>query len=152
MEKSIGLPKSIGYTNRQHCLNFLYAFEAGDINDMLNLCDDQAFVHFVPLGKSFSGHVHSLGRIFWNAFLESFSDLRIIIHNTTWLEEDTNTVTLLISLQARHTYSFADIHCEGHELNCKHLIIFQLNKKNRISNIEVSWNHREMKSQLGDDY
>jgi hypothetical protein len=72
MEKNIGLPKSIGYTHRQHCLNFLYAFEAGEINDMLNLCEEQAFVHFVPLGKSFSGHVHSLGRIFWNAFLESF--------------------------------------------------------------------------------
>jgi predicted ester cyclase len=150
MKNNVDLLKNRSSNNRQHCIEFLEAFEAHDIDAMLHRCTPDATVQFIPLGKSFAGNVHSLGRIFWNAFLESFSDLKIIFHHTNWVEEDADRITMLITLQALHTYTFAGIKSEGRELNCKHLVIFQLNENSKITNIEVSWNHREMKAQLTD--
>ncbi|HEY9007468.1 nuclear transport factor 2 family protein [Ohtaekwangia sp.] len=146
--KTVGLEKDKGYNNRQQCISFLKALEARNIESMLDHCTYDALIQVIPLGKSFSGLAHSFGKFFWTAFLESFSDLRIIFHDMNWMEEESEKVTILITLQAVHTFPFVGIRCSGNTLDCWHIFIFQLNDLSQITNIEVNWNHSEMKAQL----
>ena len=52
------------------CIEFFSAYQDMDLDRMLSLCDTDGKIEFVPLGESFKGKIHEVGKGLWSAIME----------------------------------------------------------------------------------
>ena len=129
------------------CVEFMFAYQQRNVGKMLSFCDPDGFVHFESLGEPGNGKIYELGKGIWTALIDSFPD----IDNTldAAVAEDENTVRCQLVIRGTQAKDFADIPNKGLRFESDHIFIFRLNQKNKIEDIRISWNHADLRRQLG---
>ena len=75
---------------------------------MLALCDPQGKIEFVPLGESFKGKIHEVGKGLWSAIMDSFPNLDNTVKNQNF-DEATNSMTCQVVIFGTQSKDFAGI-------------------------------------------
>ncbi|HEY1870738.1 MAG TPA: nuclear transport factor 2 family protein [Chitinophagaceae bacterium] len=129
------------------CVEFMFAYQQRNVDKMLSFCDPEGDVHFEPLGDAGNGKIYELGKGIWSALIDSFPD----VDNTldAAVAEDENTVRCQVVIRGTQAKNFADIANKGMRFESDHIFIFHLNNENKIDSINISWNHADLKKQLG---
>ncbi|HRN56124.1 MAG TPA: nuclear transport factor 2 family protein [Agriterribacter sp.] len=129
------------------CVEFMFAYQQKNVNKMLNLCDPEGTVDFKPLGSAGKGKIYELGKNIWSALIDCFPD----IDNTldAAVAEDDNSVRCQVVIRGTQEKDFGDIPNRGLHFDSDHIFIFRLNPDNKITAIRISWDHEDLKRQLG---
>ncbi|HEV8503883.1 MAG TPA: ester cyclase [Chitinophagaceae bacterium] len=129
------------------CVEFMFAYQQRNVEKMLSFCDSNGEIHFEPLGDGGHGKIYELGKGIWSALIDSFPD----IDNTldAAVAENENIIHCQVLISGTQAKDFADIPSKGLRFESDHIFIFRLNDKNKIDDIRVSWNHADLKRQLG---
>jgi hypothetical protein len=129
------------------CVEFMFAYQQHNVEKMLSFCDENGTVDFQSLGEAGKGKIHELGKGIWSALIDCFPD----IDNTldAAVAEDEETVRCQVVIRGTQKKDFADIPNKGLHFDSDHIIIFHLNEENKIDDIKISWNHEDLKHQLG---
>ena len=129
------------------CVEFMFAYQQRNVEKMLSFCDPNGEIHFEPLGDGGHGKIYELGKGIWDALINSFPD----IDNTldAAIAEHENIIHCQVLISGTQAKDFADIPSKGLLFESDHIFIFHLNDKNKIDDIRVSWNHADLKRQLG---
>lgn len=129
------------------CVEFMFAYQQKNIDKMMSLCDPNGFVHFTSLGEAGEGKIGELGKGIWTALIHCFPD----IDNTldAAVAEDEHTVKCQVVIRGTQAKDFADIPNKGLHFDSDHIFIFHLNDENKIDDINITWDHADLKKQLG---
>ena len=129
------------------CVEFMFAYQQRNVDKMLSFCDRDGNVHFEPMGDAGNGKIYELGKGIWSALIDSFPD----IDNTldAAVAEDENTIRCQVVIRGTQKKDFADIPNKGLRFDSDHIFIFHLDEKNKIDDIRITWNHADLKKQLG---
>ena len=135
-----------GITVKNTCVQFLLAYQQQDLGKMLQCCDPEGEVDFEPLGEAGKGKIHELGKAIWTALIESFPD----IDNTldAAVSEDEQTVRCQVVIRGTQAKDFAGIQSKGKHFDSDHIFIFRMNTENKITQIQISWDHADFSRQL----
>jgi predicted ester cyclase len=134
-------------SQKNSCVEFLFAYQQKNIEKMLALCNPNATVDFTPLGEYGKGTIDHLGRSIWSALMDSFPD----IDNTldAAIAEEADTVRCQVVIRGTQAKDFADIPNKGLYFDSDHIFIFHLDNENKIEGITITWDHADFKRQLG---
>jgi len=129
------------------CVEFMFAYQQKNIDKMMSFCDPDGMVHFGPLGDAGEGKIGELGKGIWSALIDCFPD----IDNTldAAVAEDENTVRCQVVIRGTQAKDFADIPSKGLHFDSDHIFIFHLNDENKIDDVNITWDHADLKKQLG---
>jgi hypothetical protein len=132
---------------KNSCVEFMFAYQQHNLEKMLSLCDENGTIDFQSLGDAGKGKIYELGKGIWSALMDCFPD----IDNTldAAVAEDEETVRCQVVISGTQKKDFADIPNRGLRFDSDHIFIFHLNEENKIDDIKVSWNHDDLKRQLG---
>jgi predicted ester cyclase len=132
---------------KNSCVEFLFAYQQKNIEKMMALCHPDGTVNFTPLREQGKGKIHELGKGIWSALIDCFPD----IDNTldAAVAEDAETVRCQVVIRGTQKKDFADIPSKGLSFDSDHIFIFHLNNENLIDQITITWNHADLKRQLG---
>jgi len=129
------------------CVEFMFAYQQHNVEKMLSFCDENGTIDFQSLGEAGKGKIHELGKGIWLALIDCFPD----IDNTldAAVAEDEETVRCQVVIRGTQKKDLADIPNKGLRFDSDHIFIFHLNEENKIDDIKISWNHDDLKRQLG---
>lgn len=129
------------------CVEFMFAYQQRNVDKMLSFCDPDGEVHFLPMGESGKGKINELGKAIWSGLIDAFPN----IDNTldAAVAEDEDTVRCQVVIRGTQQKDFADIPNKGEHFDSDHIFIFHLNGNNKIDSIRISWDHADLKRQLG---
>src|SRR5437879_5019309 len=65
----------------QAARSFFAAYNAHDVERMLELCDRDAQLRYIPMGSQGRGKVHELGKTIWSSLIDCLPDLRIRVQS-----------------------------------------------------------------------
>ncbi len=128
------------------CIDFMFAYQQKDVEKMLSLCGPEGTVHFKPLGDAGKGKIYELGKGIWSALIDCFPD----IDNTldAAVAEGENSVRCQVMIRGTQEKDFGDIPNKGGHFDSDHIFIFRLSPGNKITDIQISWDHNDLKKQL----
>lgn len=129
------------------CIEFFSAYQDMDLDRMLGLCDPEGKIEFVPLGETFRGKIHEVGKGLWSAIMDSFPNLDNTVKHQTF-DADTNTVTCQVVIFGTQEKEFAGIASKKKEFDTEHIFIFRFNKDGMITDIKINWDHEGFVGQL----
>ena len=129
------------------CVEFMFAYQQHNVTKMLGLCEENGTIHFESLSEAGKGKIHELGKGIWTGLIESFPD----IDNTldAAVAEDEHTVRCQVVISGTQKKEFAGIPNKGLRFDSDHIFIFRLNDAGKIDDIRISWDHADLKRQLG---
>lgn len=129
------------------CVEFMFAYQQKDVGKMLSLCDPGGTIDFKPLGDAGKGRIYELGKNIWSALIDCFPD----IDNTldAAVAEPDNSVRCQVVIRGTQEKDFGDIPNKGLRFDSDHIFIFRLSPDNKITDIQISWDHGDLKKQLG---
>lgn len=129
------------------CVDFMFAYQQKNVEKMLSLCDPEGTVAFLPLGDAGKGKIYELGKGIWSALIDCFPD----IDNTldAAVAEGENSVRCQVVISGTQEKDFGDIPNKGGQFDSDHIFIFRLSPANKITDIRISWDHSDLKKQLG---
>lgn len=129
------------------CVDFMFAYQQKNVEKMLSLCDPEGTVAFLPLGDAGKGKIYELGKGIWSALIDCFPD----IDNTldAAVAEGENSVRCQVVISGTQEKDFGDIPNKGGHFDSDHIFIFRLSPENKITAIQISWDHSDLKQQLG---
>ncbi|MFT3749273.1 MAG: nuclear transport factor 2 family protein [Agriterribacter sp.] len=129
------------------CVNFIFAYQQKNVDKMLNFCDPDGTIYFKPLGDAGVGKIHELGKGIWTALIDCFPD----IDNTldAAVAEGEDSVCCRVVIRGTQEKDFGGIPNKGGHFDSDHIFIFRLNPDNKITDIQISWDHDDLKKQLG---
>jgi hypothetical protein len=129
------------------CVEFMFAYQQRNVEKMLSFCDPEGEVRFEPLGESGRGKIGELGKAIWTLLVDCFPD----IDNTldAAVAESDDTVRCQVVIRGTQARDFADIPNKGLSFDSDHIFIFRVGTGNKITAINISWNHQDFKRQLG---
>jgi len=99
------------------------------------------------LGDAGKGKIGELGKAVWSSLIDCFPDIDNTLDAT--IAEAGDIIRCQVVISGTQTKDFADIPNKGFRFESDHIFIFHLNDKNRIDEIRISWNHADLKKQLG---
>lgn len=129
------------------CIEFMFAYQQKNVEKMLSFCDPEGIVNFVPMGINGTGKIMELGKSVWTDLIDCFPD----IDNTldAALAEDDDVIRCQVIIRGTQTKDFADIPNKGLKFESDHIFIFHFNPKGKIDKINITWNHFDLRKQLG---
>ena len=127
------------------CLDFMGAYQDHQIDQMMQLCNQEATVYFESLGEAGRGTVHQLGKSVWSALIESFPDLNNTVHT---ISMENGKVVCNVSIRGTQHKSFADIPSQGNVFDSGHIFVFSLDENHQIKEITIQWDHEDLVRQL----
>lgn len=129
------------------CVEFMFAYQQRNVTRMLGFCDPEGVIELKPLGDAGRGKIHELGKGLWTTLIDCFPD----IDNTldAAVAEDTNTVRCQVVIRGTQAKDFSDIPNKGLRFDSDHIFIFHISPENKIDHIQTSWDHQDLKRQLG---
>ncbi|MDQ8005918.1 MAG: hypothetical protein REI64_14035 [Pedobacter sp.] len=145
METNIKQQQTISFKNI--CVQFMLSYQQQNIAKMLNCCDAEGLIDFIPLGESGKGKIHELGKAIWSMLLDSFPDLDNTLDAA--VADDKNTVRCQVVIRGTQAKDFAGIENKGEKFDSDHIFIFRISQNNLIDYISVNWNHADFAKQLG---
>lgn len=129
------------------CIEFFSAYQDMDLDRMLALCEKEGTIAFEPLGESFKGKIHEVGKGLWAAIMDSFPNLDNTVKNQVYNEAD-NSVTCQVVIFGTQAKEFAGIPDKGNDFDSDHIFIFRFNESGKINNISINWDHEKFVGQL----
>jgi hypothetical protein len=129
------------------CIEFFSAYQDMDLDRMLGLCDPAGEIAFVPLGDPYKGKIYEIGKGVWSALMDSFPNLDNTVKNQSF-DEASNAVTCQVVIFGTQEKEFAGLPAKGNDFDSEHIFIFRFNKDEKISNLNISWDHDKFVAQL----
>ena len=129
------------------CVSFMFAYQQRNVDKMLSFCDPGGEVFFKPLGAQGKGKIIELGKAVWTSLIDCFPNIDNTVDAA--IAEDGETIRCQVVIRAKQTKDFGDIPNKGKEFDSDHIFIFHLNPAGKIDNIEIGWDHEDLKRQLG---
>jgi predicted ester cyclase len=147
MNTTTNSPILIDDLAKHPAIQFLFAYQEQDIDGMLALCHPAGTVHFRPLGDHGRGRLHELGRDIWSSIVECFPDITNTVDAAT--REPDGSVRAQVLISGTQAKDFAGITSQGLRFSSDHVFIFQLDPDDRITDLQVEWDHADFSRQLG---
>jgi predicted ester cyclase len=145
MEISTKQQKEISIKNK--AVEFMFAYQQKSVEKMLNLCNLDGTVNFVPMGEDGKGKIGELGRNIWTALIDCFPDIENTLDAA--VAEDDHTVRCQIVIRGTQIKDFAGIPNKGFHFESDHIFILKLDDAGKIDYIQVEWDHADFMKQLG---
>jgi hypothetical protein len=128
------------------CVEFMFSYQQRNVAQMLNFCDPEGEVWFMPLGEAGRGKIAELGKAIWTSLIDSFPDIDNTVDAT--IAEDGESVRCQVVISGTQAKDFAGIVSKGKHFDSDHIFIFHLNDQQLIDSIHVSWDHEDFQRQL----
>lgn len=128
-------------------LSFFDAYNDNSVPAMLEHFEEGGTVLYAPLGESGYGPAREVGKVIWGMLVDCFANLKNTLH-TTEVNEDGDLVCTL-NISGDQQKDFAEIKNKGMSFDSEHIFIFRLNPAGKISHLKISWNHNDLRKQLG---
>jgi hypothetical protein len=129
------------------CLEFFSAYQDMELDRMLGLCDPQGTISFIPLGSDYAGKIHEIGKGVWAALMDSFPDLDNTVIDQQY-DQTENSVTCKVDIFGTQQKGFAGLPGLGKRFRSEHIFIFRFTAEDKISDIQINWNHEAFVNQL----
>ena len=130
---------------KNHCVQFMFAYQQKDISKMMSFCDPEGEVNFKSLGEAGRGKIGELGKNLWSLLCDCFPDINNTIDAIVSEGDSVRCQVLISGTQAKE---FAGIENKGKHFDSDHIFIFHLNADRKIDNIEIEWDHDNFVKQL----
>lgn len=143
MEQLIQQSRMIEMKNA--CVHFMFAYQKKDVPLMMSFCDPDGVVFFTSLGEQGKGKIHELGKNIWSSLIDCFPDINNTIDA---IVSEGNAVRCQVLITGRQEKDFPGIKNKGNHFESDHIFIFHLNEDNKITYIEVHWDHNDLVRQL----
>ncbi|RMG58266.1 MAG: nuclear transport factor 2 family protein [Bacteroidetes bacterium] len=131
----------------QTVMQFMAAYNAGDVPAMLALFAPAGTVLYAPLGESGFGPAREVGKAIWELVMGSFAPL----HGELITSELTEAGEIMCRLRISGTQvqDFGEIPNRGLSFQEDHIFVFRLDPDHRIAHLKTVWNHDSLRRQLG---
>lgn len=129
------------------CLEFFSAYQDMELDRMIELCDPNGTVAFIPLDNDYKGKIKEIGKAVWAALMDAFPDLDNTVIDQQYLANE-NTVTCKVDIFGTQEKDFAGLPAKGKRFRSEHIFIFRFTDEDKIKDIQVDWNHDQFVSQL----
>jgi hypothetical protein len=133
---------------------FFVAYQAHDVEHMVDLCTEGAGFRYVPFevwGRQRvlhgEGTVRTVGKLIWTDLIDAFPDLTNAV---TSLRADVHgNVAAEVSIAGTQARAFGGIACTGQRYRLPHLFLFRVTGGGLIDDIVAYWDNVAWKMQLG---
>ncbi|QIP13430.1 nuclear transport factor 2 family protein [Spirosoma aureum] len=133
-------------TRKGACLAFFSAYQDMDTARMIQLATPDATVHFVPMGDDGKGSFWEFGKGVWQLLIDCFPDLDNTVDSLTTQDD---TVVANVAIFGTQAQDFLGITNKGLRFNSDHVFVFRFNDDDRITHLDISWDHAGFSKQLG---
>ena len=147
MEATIQKQQDLSLKNA--CVEFMFAYQQRNVEKMLSYCDPEGAVYFQPMGDPGKGKIGELGKAIWSLLIQCFPDIDNTVDAAVAETGEQGTVRCQVVIRGTQAKDFADIPNKGLSFESDHIFIFHLNNDNKIDSIKVTWDHSDLKKQLG---
>lgn len=133
---------------------FFDAYQAHDVERMVELCADNADFHYVPFelwGRQRvirgDGKVRTIGKVIWTTLIDSFPDItNRIMYITSDHEGNVAAEVMISGTQAK---PFGMIGSQGLHYDLPHVFLFRVSKDSLIEEVTAYWDSADWQRQLG---
>ena len=125
---------------------FFQSYNLHDVNRMIDLCDQDAYVRYLPMGDEGEGTVDRVARQIWSSILEAFPDLHVIVRS---IFTDGRNVAAEVDIGGSQRKDFYGIPNRGRHYDLPHAFVLQFNDQRLIGMITAYWDNLSFYSQLG---
>ena len=133
---------------------FFGAYQAQDVERMVDLCTDNAGFRYVPFEVwarqrvlHGDGKVRTVGKAIWTALIDAFPDLSNTVISVR--SDDEGNVAAQVSIGGTQAKAFGAIGCTGGRYDLPHLFMFHVDSDGLIDDIAAYWDNVDWKKQLG---
>ena len=140
------LEKAAHLDLKSSAIGFVFAYAEQDMARMMDLCDTEGEVWFMPLGEDGRGKIGELGKGLWTTLMDCFPDLCNTVDSAA-LDRD-GQVRCLVTISGKQAKDFAGIASKGKVFNSEHIFIFHHNSAGKIDRIHIKWDHADFTKQL----
>ena len=132
-------------TRKGACLAFFEAYSDLDTARMINLATPDATVHFLPLGEGGKGSFWEFGQTVWQLIMDCFPNVDNTVDTLT---ADGDTVTCRVAIYGTQAKDFMGLPSKGQTFNSDHIFVFQFDEADRITHLDINWDHDNFVRQL----
>lgn len=133
-------------TRKGACLAFFSAYQDMDTARMIQLATPTATVHFQPMGDGGKGSFWEFGKGVWQLLMDCFPDLDNTVDSLT---TEGDTVTAHVTIFGTQAQDFMGITSKGLRFNSDHVFVFHFDEADRITHLDITWDHASFGKQLG---
>ena len=133
---------------------FFDAYQAHDVERMVDLCADNAGFRYVPFevwGRQRvlygEGKVCTVGKVIWTTLIDAFPDLANAV--TSLRADGDGNVAAEVGIGGTQAKDFGIIACTGGHYEVPHLFLFHVTGDGLIDDIVAYWDNVGWKKQLG---
>jgi steroid delta-isomerase-like uncharacterized protein len=133
---------------------FFDAYQAHDVERMVDLCADNAGFRYVPFevwsrqrvlyGE---GKVRTVGKVIWTTLLDAFPDLANVV--TSLRADGEGNVAAEVGIGGTQAKDFGNVAASGGHYQLPHLFLFSVTGDGLIDDIVAYWDDASWKKQLG---
>lgn len=125
---------------------FFAAYNAHDVNGMLELCRDDARLRYVPMGSQGEGRARETGKAIWSGLIDAFPDLSVTVHS---MFGDTRHVAAEVTIGGTQRKDFLSIPSQGKRYDLPHAFLLRMDDDYLVSDITAYWDNARFCLQLG---
>jgi hypothetical protein len=133
-------------TRKGACLAFFSAYQDLDTARMIQLATPDATVHFLPMGDGGKGSFWEFGKGVWQLIMDCFPDVDNTVDSLT---AEGDTVTAQVAIFGKQAEDFMGVTNKGLQFNSDHVFIFHFDDADRITHLDINWDHGSFCKQLG---
>lgn len=126
--------------------SFFAAYNAHDVNRMVNACSEDAEFRYVPLGSQGEGKARQLGRDIWSGLIDAFPDLAVRLESAFGDKRNAATEVVIGGTQRK---DFFGIRNQGKHFDLAHAFLLKTNDDGLITGITCYWDNATWFMQLG---
>ena len=133
---------------------FFAAYQAHDVERMVDLCTDNAGFRYVPFevwsrqrvlyGE---GKVRTVGKVIWTTLLDAFPDLANVV--TSLRGDEAGNVAAEVRIGGTQAKDFGNVAASGGRYQLPHLFLFSVTGDGLIDHVVAYWDNAGWKKQLG---
>ncbi len=133
---------------------FFDAYRHQDVECMVELCTDNADLHYVPFelwGRQRvirgDGKVRTIGKVIWTTLIDSFPDItNEIIYITSDDQGNVASEVMISGIQAK---PFGMMGSQGLHFALPHVFLFRVSQEGLIEEVTAYWDSAAWQRQLG---
>ncbi|HEX3426987.1 MAG TPA: nuclear transport factor 2 family protein [Acidimicrobiales bacterium] len=133
---------------------FFDAYRDHDVETMVELCDDMADFHYVPVeiwGKQRvvrgDGKVRTVGKTLWTGLIDAVPNLTNEV--TSMSADDDGNVVAEVVISGTQSKDWGAIGTQGRHYDLPHLFLLHVNSDGLIDRITGYWDGADFNQQLG---
>jgi ketosteroid isomerase-like protein len=134
--------------------SFFDAYREHDVETMVDLCDDMAEFHYVPVeiwGKQRvirgDGKVRTVGKVLWTGLIDAVPNLTNEV--TSISADGDGNVAAEVVIGGTQSKDWGPIGTQGRHYDLPHLFLFHVNGDGLIDRITAYWDGADFNQQLG---